>query len=381
MIHQRVKTIKNQRMRRIIEELVEKRKQKQAKLKKTCEEIGQLIESRSFFSRLFSRSQQKRVISETFLQFNHDLNELITLQDKEWDAYANNHSTMVFKSLQWKIEKLEAEYSNVKTLLSSFIHLERSLERLIASIDEKTKAEKKVKVETLTRLKRMKEQLSPYQYPDFEQRFRGDEQAVKEKLKKYLPIFAHANHILDIGCGRGEFMELLQAEGKKTKGIDISESMLKIAKEKGLNCTTGDALHYLEQQPPGSLGGIFSAQVIEHLEADYLRELVRESFRVLQQNAPIVLETLNPLSLFALSNIYFLDVTHQKPLHPEFMRYLLESSGFSDVSIIYSEALVEEQLEGINPENHLAREFNTNIDKLNKLLYASPIYAVTGMKM
>lgn len=367
-------------MRRIIEELVEKRKQKQAKLKKTCEEIGQLIEGRSFFSRLFSRSQKKRVISETFLQLNHDLNELITLQDKEWDAYANNHSTMVFKSLQWKIEKLEAEYSNVKTLLSNFIHLERSLERLIASIDDKTKADEKAKAETLTRLKRMKEQLSPYQYPDFEQRFRGDEQAVKEKLKKYLPIFAHANHIMDIGCGRGEFMELLQAEGKKTEGIDICESMLKIAREKGLNCTAGDALHYLEQQPAGSLGGIFSAQVIEHLEPDYLRELVLESFRVLQKNAPIVLETLNPLSLFALSNIYFLDVTHQKPLHPEFMRYLLEISGFSDVSIIYSEELVEEQLEGISPENHLAREFNTNIDKLNKLLYASPVYAVTGMK-
>jgi O-antigen chain-terminating methyltransferase len=156
--------------------------------------------------------------------------------------------------------------------------------------------------------------------------------------------------------------------------------MLRTAVEKGLPCSKSDALDYLRRQPGGSRGGIFSAQVIEHMEPGYLRDLVIEAFRVLQENSPIVLETVNPLSIFALSNIYFLDVTHQRPLHPEFMRYLLESTGFSDVNIIYSEELVEEQLEGISPGNHLAREFNTNVDKLNKLLYASPVYAVTGIK-
>jgi O-antigen chain-terminating methyltransferase len=363
-------------MRRIIEELIEKRKQQQVKLKKTLEELGHLIEGRGFFGRLPGKNKKK--ISQMLLDFNQALNELITIQDKEWDAYSNNHSTMVFKSLEWKIEKLEAEYSNVKTLLANFITLEKSLERLIASIDEKTVDREKS--ETLSQLQRIKEQLSPYQYPDFEQRFRGDEGKVKEKLKKYLHIFADSDHILDIGCGRGEFIELLQEQGKQAEGIDISESMLRIAVEKGLPCSKNDALHYLQQQPEGSCGGIFSAQVIEHMESDYLRDLVIEAFRVLQENSPVVLETVNPLSIFALSNIYFLDITHRKPLHPEFMRYLLESAGFSDVNIIYSEELVEEQLEGISPENRLAREFNTNVDKLNKLLYAPPVYAVTGTK-
>ena len=116
------------------------------------------------------------------------------------------------------------------------------------------------------------------------------------------------------------------------------------------------------------------------MKSEYIKELVIEAFRALEENSPIVLETVNPLSIFALSNIYFLDITHRKPLHPEFMRYLLESTGFVDVNIIYSEELVDEQLEGISPENLLAREFNTNVDKLNKLLYASPTYAVTGIK-
>lgn len=363
-------------MRRIIEELIEKRKQQQIKLKKTLEELGHLIEAKGFFGRWPGKSKKK--ISESLLDFNQALNELITIQDKEWDAYSNNHSTMVFKSLEWKIEKLEAEYSNVKTVLANFITLEKSLERLVASIDEKTVDREKS--ESLSQLQRIKEQLSPYQYSDFEQRFRGDENRVKEKLKKYLPIFSHSDHILDIGCGRGEFVRLLQEQGKQVEGIDISESMLRIAMEKGLPCSKCEALDYLRQQPEGSRGGIFSAQVIEHMESDYLRDLVIEAFRVLQDNSPIVLETVNPLSIFALSNIYFLDVTHRRPLHPEFMRYLLESTGFSDVNIIYSEELKEEQLEGISPENRLAREFNTNVDKLNKLLYASPVYAVTGTK-
>lgn len=139
-------------------------------------------------------------------------------------------------------------------------------------------------------------------------------------------------------------------------------------------------MRHLQQLPGASVGGIFSAQVIEHLEPGYLRAMVLESARVLRPGGVVVLETVNPLSLFALSNIYFLDVTHQQPLHPEFMRYLLESSGFFEVAIIYAEELPAEQLAGISPENTLAREFNSNVDKLNKLLYSSPVYAVTGIK-
>ena len=271
---------------------------------------------------------------------------------------------------------MEAEYSHVKTLLSNFITLEASLQRLIDTVDKKSGAGE----ETSSGLKEIKKQLSVYQYSDFEQRFRGGAEEVKEKLKQYLPVFDTADNILDIGCGRGEFLELMQQEGQKARGIDISASMLKEAAEKGLQCEKTDALQYLNRQPDASFGGIFSAQVIEHLQPEYLRDLVRESFRALQKDSPILLETINPLSLFALSNIYFLDVTHRKPLHPEYMRYLLESSGFSDVRIIYSGDLSEEQLVEAGPDQPLAKEFNTNVDKLNKMLYFSPVYAVTGIK-
>jgi O-antigen chain-terminating methyltransferase len=92
------------------------------------------------------------------------------------------------------------------------------------------------------------------------------------------------------------------------------------------------------------------------------------------------METINPLSLFALSRIFFLDLTHRKPLHPEYMRYLLENTGFSGVEIHYSGDLADEKLEEIPPENPAARIFNANVDKLNQILFDSPQYAVTGMK-
>jgi len=355
-------------MKRIIEDLIEKRKKKQEKLKKTLNELGELIESKTLFNK------KKGKIKKNLTYLYVDLNELITIQDKEWDAYSNNHSTSVFKSLQWKIEKLEAEYSNVKTILMNFISLERSLQKLINSIDKKT--DKKY----LDQLKEIKGELSAYQYSDFEKRFRGDENQVKKKLKRYLSIFSKSDNILDIGCGRGEFVELLTNEGKTAKGIDISESMLNIAKSKGIECSKIEALQFLRENKDNSIGGIFSSQVIEHFKPEYLKEVVIESFRVLKRNSPVVFETINPLSIFALSNIYFLDVTHQKPLHPEYMRYLFESSGFSDVKIIYSDDLKDEKLEEICPENQIAKEFNTNIDKLNKILFASPMYAVKGIK-
>lgn len=364
-------------MRRIIEELVEKRKRKQSKLKDTLQSLGQLITGKGFFKTLFNKD--KHLIQQKFLELNNDLNELITSQDKEWDAYSNNHSTTVFKSLQWKIDKLEAEYSNVKTLLTDFITLEQSLDRLIKAIDVKS-----VNLPEISgRLKDIKEQISVHQYSDFEQRFRGDEQKVKEKLESYLPIFdgvASEDPVLDIGCGRGEFMKLLIDRGKQAHGIDLSQSMLRVASENGLRCEHTDALTYLQKLPDDSLGGIFSAQVIEHLEPEYLRQVVMQCVRVLKSGGPLLLETVNPLSLFALSNIYFLDVTHVKPLHPEFMRYLVESSGFENVRVIYGEELTDERLKEVSPEHQLALEFNTNVDKLNKILYASPVYAVTGHK-
>lgn len=118
-------------MKRIIEDLIEKRKAKQEKLEKTLGELAGTVGKRPFFRR------GKGKIEEKLAEFGADLAAFITAQDREWDAYAGNHSTMVFKSLQWKIEKLENEYSNLRTLLTRFVHLERTLDRLLDKIEKR----------------------------------------------------------------------------------------------------------------------------------------------------------------------------------------------------------------------------------------------------
>jgi SAM-dependent methyltransferase len=355
-------------MIRVIEELIEQRKNRQDELKTSLDDLAGAIEALGLVKK------KRPEIRAKFLQLHTDLAAYITAQDKEWDAYANNHSTMVFKSLQWKIEKLEAEYSNLKTLLSHFAQLENRLDRLLDSLNDRPAPE------IVGQLRAVKEQLSPVQYADFEQRFRGSREQIEERLQKYLPLFSGCKEILDIGCGRGEFLELLAAGGQHGMGIDLSDSMLEIARGKGLECYKEDALVFLKNRPDASLDGIFSSQVIEHFQPEYLRRVISESFRVLRPGSLLLLETINPLSLFALSRIYFLDPTHQQPLHPEYMRYLLGSSGFSAVEIIFTAEPEKEKLGTIAPENPLALPFNDNVDRLNQILFSPCEYAIKGVK-
>ncbi len=356
-------------MIRVIEDLIEKRKTRRDELKASLSDLVIAVSRPGLFKK------NEAEIQANVSRFQEALERFVTAQDKEWDAYASNHATTVFKSLQWKIEKLEAEYSNLKTLLIHFAQLENKLDRLLESLDGKA-----AQAETSAELHAVKEQLSPIQYADFEKRFRGSNEEISDRLAKYLPLLAGRREILDIGCGRGEFLVLLKKNGQQALGLDLSDSMLEEARAKGLDCRKADALQFLKDRPAASLDGIFSSQVIEHFQPDYLRRVISECFRVLRPGALLLLETINPLSVFALSRIYFLDPTHCNPLHPEYMRYLLENSGFSSVEIIYGAEPLAEKLEEIGPGESLARPFNGNVDRLNRLLFSSCEYAVKGIR-
>jgi O-antigen chain-terminating methyltransferase len=355
-------------MKRVIEELIEKRKAQRLKFDQTLAEIGDILESGG-------RLGKKQIrIREKLDELARHLDEWMTVQDREWDAYSNNHATEVFQGLRWQIEKLENEYAHVKGLLSNFIRLEGSLQRLIDDIEAKTPQEKG------DRLRRLKSELSVFQYENFEQRFRGSREQVREQLRDYLPVFASSDDILDLGCGRGEFLELLKEAGKRAEGVDASPSMLRQAEERDVVCSEGDILAFLKAREDHSAGGVFSSQVIEHFTPDYLQAVVLECHRVLRPGSPVLLETINPQSLLALSRIFFLDATHQNPLHPEFMRFLLERYGFTGVEIVYRGYPDSEKLDEIGPEHPVATTFNTNVDKLNDLLYAPTVYAAKGFK-
>src|SRR3954462_14722016 len=110
-------------------------------------------------------------------------------------------------------------------------------------------------------------------YKGFEDRFRGSVDEIREKQRVFVPVFAGTSDVLDIGCGRGEFLALLKERGVRARGIEVNDSMVEVCLQKGLDASKADALAYLRAQPAGSLGGLLAAQVVEHLDPAYLTNL------------------------------------------------------------------------------------------------------------
>jgi len=220
-------------------------------------------------------------------------------------------------------------------------------------------------------------------YVSFEDEFRGSPEAIRERLSGYLAIFEGAQDVLDIGCGRGEFLSLLGERGVRATGIDVNAAMVDVCREKGLDAMQADALGYLRAQPDGSLGGVFAAQVVEHLEPGYLTRLLTTAFDKLRPGAAIVLETINPACWFAFFESYIRDITHVRPLHPDTLRFLLVASGFQRVEIQYRVPYPEHQKLQRIPSAALgdaAETLNANIDKLNSLLFTFLDYAAIARR-
>jgi 2-polyprenyl-3-methyl-5-hydroxy-6-metoxy-1,4-benzoquinol methylase len=223
-----------------------------------------------------------------------------------------------------------------------------------------------------------------HKYVGFEDAFRGSPEAIREALAAYVPLFAQASDVLDIGCGRGEFLSLLRDAGVSARGIDLNEAMVEVCRGRGLQASTADALSYLRQVPDGSLGGLFAAQVVEHLEPWYLTQLLDTAFVKLRPGAIVVLETINPACWFAFFESYIRDITHQRPLHPDTLRYLLVATGFQQVDIRYSAPYpAHEKLQPVAASGlpmDTAEALNANVEKINSLLFTYLDYAAIARR-
>lgn len=231
--------------------------------------------------------------------------------------------------------------------------------------------------------------LDAYKYVGFEDQFRGSQAVVRERQETYLPYFRGATaDVLDVGCGRGEFIDLLTAEGIPARGIDLNHEMAALCRARGLNVSEADAVAYLSSLPDGSLGGIFAAQVVEHLEPAYLLRLLDLAFEKLQPGGTLVLETLNPACWTAFFESYIRDITHRWPLHPDTLRYLVTASGFTRAAIEFrSPVPPQDRLQPIAvpadadaAARDLAETFNGNVEKLNARMFTHMDYAVVAEK-
>ena len=230
-------------------------------------------------------------------------------------------------------------------------------------------------------------------YVGFEDRFRGSQNDIRSRLDDYLPIFSSASDVLDVGCGRGELLDLLRQHGITGRGVDTNDAMIHLCRARGLDVERDDALGFLERQPDGSLGGLVAIQVVEHFEPAYLLRFLETAHHKLRAGAPLVLETINAACWMAFFETYLRDITHRQALHPDTLRYLVQTSGFTSVDVQYREPVREaDRLERIartedapaaaqRPElATLVAAVNAHADKLNARLFSSMDYAVIARR-
>jgi SAM-dependent methyltransferase len=166
-------------------------------------------------------------------------------------------------------------------------------------------------------------------YVGFEGFFRGSEDTIRERQRVYLPLLEGRAPVLDVGCGRGELLELLAGAGVEAMGIDTDPAMVQRCRAKGLTrVEVGDGAGYLERLDAGSIGAVFAAQVIEHLPYDDLLRFLRACHRALKPGGIVIMETVNPHAPQALKQ-FWIDPTHQHPLFPEIVLALCRLTGYA----------------------------------------------------
>ena len=218
-----------------------------------------------------------------------------------------------------------------------------------------------------------------FDYVAFERRFRGDPQAITAQMsERYLDLLAENAPVIDVGCGRGELVELLRQREVEAIGVDTDPSMVAEARDRGLDVRLVDGGSFLRGLEPGSVGSIIATHVVEHIDLDALVELLELAATRLRPGGVLIAETPNPASLIVLGNSYILDPTHVRPLHPSLLAFLCEGAGFRDVRLRFYEPATGYHLPKITDPQAppWVKQVNDAFSKLNEVLFGPQEYAV-----
>lgn len=182
-------------------------------------------------------------------------------------------------------------------------------------------------------------------YKDFEDKFRGSEASVENRLAQYLHLFksvdfVHENPVVDLGCGRGELLGLLHRNNIRVIGVDLNKNMVKRAKEKGFTAVQGDAITYIASANSNSLAAITGFHLVEHIPFRLLMKLFEESYRALAMGGFVLFETPNPENVMVGACNFYMDPSHLNPIPPGLLAFALEVCGFA-VEIIKLHPVME----------------------------------------
>ena len=218
-----------------------------------------------------------------------------------------------------------------------------------------------------------------FDYFAFEARFRGSEATIRERQQAYVEVLAGSRHVVDLGCGRGELLQLLTEHGVDAYGVDLEPDFVELVRSKGIRAFQQDIQAHLNGLAVGEVDGIVMSHVVEHLKSSQIYALVQRAADVLSTGGTLVVETPNPESLQAGSINFHRDPTHRRPVHPDTLAFLCESAGFGDVEIrrlamVPATALLPEPPS--TADGTLTAYLATVVEQLNHIIYGYQDYAV-----
>jgi SAM-dependent methyltransferase len=215
-----------------------------------------------------------------------------------------------------------------------------------------------------------------FDYETFESRFRPEE-SVRERQQAYVEALRGRSRVVDLGCGRGELVAMLNEAGISAYGVEIDPDFVELLEERGIEVVAEDAVAHLTKLEPGAVDGVVASHLVEHLPAAGVSQLVSLAAEKLAGEGLLIVETPNPESLVAGSVNFHRDLTHVRPIHPDTLAFLCESAGFSDVEIRRLSPVPDDERLPTPSAEPLAEI----VGRLNELLYGYQDYAVVGRKL
>lgn len=360
------------------------------------------------------------------VQFNatvvRSINQLVDLVRQQWQA---------LEDTKYEWAKYEAQLQQYRAKLEE--QLDQLEKRIDAKVDETTVQRKrdalsneieKMRIELLNQIARQEEELNrlksgtniannrlrrlernlkghaeesykpsvrgsseealDFDYYLFEEYYRGSREEIMDRQKQYLRYFSQGQFVLDLGCGRGEFLELMVSHGIRAEGVELNDDMIAYCRERGFTVHKADLLRYLENVDDNSVDGIFLGQVIEHLQPQQLIRLIRLAHEKLKPNGYFIAETPNPRSLSIFAQSFYMDLTHTKPVHPYTAKFLLESEGYREIEIHYfspnNEALKMPELIVDGADRELLNQFNQTLNLWHEFIFGEQDYYIAGRK-
>ena len=211
-------------------------------------------------------------------------------------------------------------------------------------------------------------------FASFDEQFRGNRQEIKERLKVYLPYVIGLQQplgkIIDLGCGRGEWLELVSDIGQIATGVDSNTVLTKQCRERGLTAIDAELLQYLKEQPDNSASVITGFHIVEHLPIEKLVTVLNETMRVLSPGGALLVETPNPRNVLVGTCNFYFDPTHRNPIPSEVLKFLIESRGFTRIEVL-----------PLNPSNQAPVEGESDlVNRFNDYFYGPMDYGIVAFK-